>query len=191
MDNKQDEWIALQCRIYAGASFGETELVVNWNIEAYKVLLKYAKKGLSFLDVGCNNGRISHEMQKLELNVLGIDLPEIINKITYPINKLALNLEKDFPVGRWDIIFCRETIEHLRNYEEVLQKMLVALNPDGFLIITAPFSKQDFGKNCPQHIRIFEGDELKKLIEKHHGVIIESFMERKCRSLGFVVKYPK
>lgn len=178
-----DKWIQKQVNKYAGNNFGETEQTVDKKTNAWQLLCKYAKSGMRFLDLGCNNGRITHEMKQRGLVELGIDLPEIIQKITYPINKQAMNLELEFPVGEFDLIFCRETLEHLRNSEEVCKKIINALSvPNGVAILACPYDERDFHENCPEHHRLFKGQELRIMIEKVGGTVIEQMDETVCRS---------
>jgi 2-polyprenyl-3-methyl-5-hydroxy-6-metoxy-1,4-benzoquinol methylase len=180
------EWIDLQQRKYAGANFGETDNVVTKNLAAYKSLLEIAKPGMTFLDIGCNNGRICFEMKKLGLKELGVDLPQVIQKCKLDFNKQALDLESEFPAGTYDLIFCREVIEHIQRYEQVFQLIFEALNEEGTAIITAPFDKKDFGKNCPEHVRLFSEAELKQHIKKAGGKVLNTFREKVCRSIGCV-----
>jgi len=179
-----DEWIQKQLNKYCFNDFHskESDIVVNKNVIAYQKLKDYAKPGMSFLDLGTNCGRVAYEMKKLGLIEFGIDLPEVINKITYPINKQGMNLEKEFPLGTFDLIFFRECLEHLRNGEEVCKKVIDALSPKGIAIITAPYDERDFKENCPEHFRLYKGQELKQLIEKVGGVVVDEFNEIICRS---------
>ena len=184
-----DKWLEKQVLKYAGMNFGETEQTVDKNTQAWRFLCKYAKTGMTFLDLGCNNGRITNEMKQRGLIELGIDLPEIIAKITYPINKQAMDLETQFPTGEFDLIFCRETLEHLRNSEDVCRKILNVLKiPDGIAILACPHDERDFGENCPEHHRLFKGQQLREMIEKLGGVVLEQFEETVCRSRGCVSK---
>lgn len=180
-----DAWINKQVAKYANPKkgYGESDKVVDMKLKAYLTIRDLAKPGMSFLDLGTNSGRVALEMKKMGLNEMAVDLPEIIDRITYPINKIAMNLEKDFPEGSWDLVFCRETIEHLRNYEEVCRKIIDSLASKGRLVLTAPNNKRDSGAACPEHVRVFEKDQLDKLVVKCGGEIIEKFNERRQRVL--------
>ena len=176
-----DKWIKLQSDIYAGKNFGEPEQVVNLKLKAYQKIFEYLKPGDKFLDLGCNSGHITFLVKEKGYEVLGVDLPEVINKIKYDIPKIALNLEQQLPNDKYGVIFIREVIEHLRNYEEVCPKIINLLSNSGTLIITAPNNKMDGPAINKQHIRIFENKELDKLVENSGGIIIEAFNERRQR----------
>ena len=176
-----DPWIKKQIDKYANKNFGEPDLIVERKYKAYLKAMEFVRPGVTFLDLGTNSGRIALEAKKLGAKELGVDLPEVIAKITYDINKVAMDLEKDYPEGSFDVIFCRETIEHLRTYADVAKKIVASLAPDGILVMTAPNSKVDFGRNCPEHVRVFEGTQLDKMITDSGGVIVEAFNERRQR----------
>jgi len=178
-----DSWIQSQVKKYANPKkgFGEADKVVELNLKAYQQAICRAKKGVLFLDLGTNSGRVAYEAKKKGAVSLGVDLPEVIAQIKYDVDLVAMDLEKDYPEGEWDVIFCRETIEHLRNYAEVCKKIIRSLTSNGILIITAPRDKRDSGKNCPEHVRVFEEDELDNLVKKSGGQIVKAFNERRQR----------
>ena len=202
-DNKN--WIEMQVKKYAGSCFGEADRGLQHMIEMEKGkipeekkgqaivrLFKFLKENGDFLDLGCNSGGICKFMKDKGMNVLGVDLPEVIDKITHDIPKIAMNLEVDFPEGTWDIIYCRETLEHIRNGEDVvLKKIIEALKPDGIAIIACPYSQTDFGKACPEHHRLYKDGELKSLVKRAEGIVIEEFSELTGRSKGVVAKRKK
>lgn len=178
------DWIKLQENKYSDPSkgFGEADKVVDLNLKAYQKLKSLAKPNMKFLDLGTNSGRVAYEMKKLGLLETGVDLPAVVAKIKYPILLFDINLEEEFPTGTWDLVFCRELIEHLRNYNVVCKKIINCLEKDtGRLVITAPFDERDMGKNCPEHTRVFKNKELDKLVEDSGGEIIEAFCERRQR----------
>lgn len=178
-----DDWIKKQEVKYADPKkgFGEADVIVDMNLLAYQELKSHAMSGMKFLDLGTNSGRVAHEMKLMGLCELGVDLPAVIAKVKYPINKLSMDLEKEFPEGAWDLIFCRETIEHLRNYQEVCRKIFCGLTTTGRVVITAPCDDRDSGNACPEHVRVFKDKELDKLICESGGEIIKAFNERRQR----------
>ena len=178
-----DDWTRKQEAKYSDPKrgFGEADKVVELKLKAYLKVCELARKGAKFLDLGANSGRVSFEMQKLGMSVLAVDLPAIISKIKYEVPKVAMDLEKDFPSGTWDLIFCRETIEHLRNYQEVCKRALDSLSPSGMMVITAPFDDRDNAQFCPEHVRIFKDKELDKMVASAGGVVLEALNERRQR----------
>lgn len=178
-----DAWIQSQLKKYADPKkgYGEADRVVDLNLKAYQEAINLASEGVRFLDLGTNSGRVAWEAKKKGASELGVDLPEVTCQIKYKIKTEAMNLEKDYPAGEWDVVYCRETIEHLRNYKEVCTRMIQSLAAGGTLVITAPRDKRDSGKNCPEHVRVFEGTELDKLVQSCGGKIVKAFNERRQR----------
>jgi 2-polyprenyl-3-methyl-5-hydroxy-6-metoxy-1,4-benzoquinol methylase len=176
-----NDWLKIQINKYAGSNFGESELVVKKQLKAFKKIYEFIKPGYKFLDLGCNSAYITKLIQDEGCEVLGVDLPEVIAKVKYKVPVKAMDLEKELPKGLWDIIFIRETIEHLRNYQEVCLKIINLLSEDGILIITAPCDKKDGPKVTKEHVRVFEGKALDNLVKKSGGHIIEAFNEKRSR----------
>jgi 2-polyprenyl-3-methyl-5-hydroxy-6-metoxy-1,4-benzoquinol methylase len=174
----EDKWIKIQTDIYAKSGFGEADTTVDREYKSWTIVYEYAKPEMTFLDLGCNSGRCCKEMKKVGLSELGIDLPEVVDKIKYDINKKAMNLENDFPEGKWDIIYCRETIEHVKNYKSLAKNIINALNDNGIAIVCCPNNDMDGPKNAPQHVRVFKGNSLKNLMIDSGADIISQF---KCK----------
>ena len=126
-------------------------------------------KGLDILDLGCGGGLICEPLTRLGANVTGIDFvnknikiakqhAKIYNlKITY-LNQdlLSIKLNKKF-----DLILMLEIIEHLNNWENVVDKVLKYLKPEGKIIFSTI--------NRTFHSRIFAifiAEEILKWIPK-------------------------
>jgi 2-polyprenyl-3-methyl-5-hydroxy-6-metoxy-1,4-benzoquinol methylase len=176
-----NDWLKIQTDKYAGSNFGEPELVVKKNLRAYTKISEFITPGCKFLDLGCNSAYITKLVQDEGCTVLGIDLPAVVAKIKYPVPIQAMDLEQEVPTGVWDVIFMRETIEHLRNYKEVCPKIINLLTENGTLIITAPCDEQDGPKRTKEHVRVFKGRSLDELVTSSGGQIIESFNEKRQR----------
>ena len=178
-----DGWVAKQAAKYSDPKkgFGEADKVVELGLKAYLKALELAKPGMRFLDLGANSCRVALEMKDRGLTVLAVDLPEVLAKVLHDVPKSAMDLEKSFPEGEWDLVYCRETIEHLRNYAEFCGKALKCLAPGGTLILTAPCDDMDGQHNCPEHVRVFKGKELDELVIANGGEVIEAFKERRQR----------
>ena len=130
-------------------------------------------KGLEILDLGCGGGLVCEPLTRLGANVTGIDFVKKnittakhhakISKlnITY-VNQdlLSIKLNKQF-----DVILMLEIIEHLDNWENVVNKILKHLKPKGKIIfstINRTFYSRLFA--------IFLAEEILKWIPKktHH-----------------------
>lgn len=112
-------------------------------------------------DAGCGRGQttffLSHQYPKA--NIIGTDIntqiiedckiilckSEKFNNVSFHIYDL---LESTFE-NMFDMIICFEVLEHIDDYEAALQKLSLALRPNGYLIIHTPaadrFQKDNFG----------------------------------------------
>ncbi|MHA2009822.1 MAG: methyltransferase domain-containing protein [Candidatus Hodarchaeales archaeon] len=176
-----DEWIKKQSEEFSHPR--RSQCHNKWttnkvNSKVFQKLLKYAKPGMSFLDLGCNHGWACNEMKKKGLKETGVDLPAVIKTIKYNINTISMNLEEEFPIGQWDIILCREVIEHIRTYKKLCQNMINALTDNGIVLITSPNTK---GNPSPYHCICFLNDDLNRLVKECGGEITESFNNRSSR----------
>lgn len=101
-------------------------------------------KGLEILDLGCGGGLVCEPLARLGANVTGIDFIKKNIKtavdhskksdlnITY-LNQdlLSLKLNK-----KYDIILMLEIIEHINNWENVVNRILQFLKPEGKIIFS-------------------------------------------------------
>jgi 2-polyprenyl-6-hydroxyphenyl methylase/3-demethylubiquinone-9 3-methyltransferase len=101
-------------------------------------------KGLDILDLGCGGGLVCEPLARLGAKVTGIDFVEKniktakrhakISKlnITY-VNQdlLSIKLNKQF-----DVILMLEIIEHLNNWQIVVNKIIKLLKPNGKIIFS-------------------------------------------------------
>lgn len=125
-----------------------TKIVENEHIDRYNFILNYVKNK-SILDIACGCGYGSYMMLKFGHagSVCGVDIDE--NAIKYgnyryhdkniqrfACNALEFNYNKNF-----DIIVSFETIEHVANYEGLINKFYDLLDINGILFISTPISK--------------------------------------------------
>lgn len=95
-----------------------------------------ARKGMDFLDVGCLEGAAMTEMQALGWSVHGFDINPACARpgCTTIAPFFAAHL---FP-RRFDAIFCKDVIEHVPGWRQLLAEMTAALYKDGLLQLQTP-----------------------------------------------------
>ena len=137
------------------------------------------------LDFACANGYGTKILSSGAQSVVGIDRNptylDIARKqysasnISY--QQLDVNLH---PIqGKYDIIVCFETIEHVKYPEQLLQNFHQILNPGGLLLLSVPNSayekiENDHNKD-PYHLHIFQHNELLKMFHSAGFKIAQSF----------------
>jgi SAM-dependent methyltransferase len=129
------------------------------------------------LDIGCGAGYGSYELSHSAASVAGIDLaPEAIalarQSYTSPnLQYLAASATSiPFPDASFDLVTCFEVIEHIHDWQLLLDEARRLLTPGGQFIVSTPNksyyaeSRAQIGPN-PFHVHEFEFDEFKAALE--------------------------
>jgi ubiquinone/menaquinone biosynthesis C-methylase UbiE len=150
-------------------------------------------KGGNLLDVGCSTGVfISHlgeiwDPVGLEINhsASQIAISKGLKVINKPFNMLP---EKDL----YNVVRCSHVIEHIKDYENFIQKISRIMEPGGSLVIYTPnldsYSRLLFGRswegyNDETHFNIFNKKALADLGKKYELELCES----KTYFMGYMV----
>ena len=139
-------------------------------------------KIISVLEAGSASGAIAKHIANRfgKVFVDAVDLPEVIRKIKKDNKKVHFfmkDLNKEFPLCKYDIIYATEVIEHLYNDWFFIENCFKQLKEDGYLIITAPMLESMFGQKDSLHIRIYPKDMLENLLELAGFKIERSWIE--------------
>lgn len=145
--------------------------------------LRFAKlaqyfKGGSYLDVGCFNSPMPHELKmehKDKAKIYALDYaPKTIEflKNKYPeVNYICHDFVKDglpFKDEELDYVVAGEVMEHLENPEEFIQEAMRVLKYNGILAISVPFAE---GAQQPavsdEHLWSFVVDDIQRLLDKY------------------------
>jgi SAM-dependent methyltransferase len=114
------------------------------------------------LDAGCGAGEFTLYAAKLGNRAIGLSFDDRLNRLGQlraqilhitnvefrTVDLRALDQLKE-PLGKFDQIICFETIEHILNDEKVIRELANLLQPDGQLLVTAPFKH---AKRLPDEI---------------------------------------
>lgn len=168
--------------------------LINPNNFTYRLLFdifeKYLYDGSSVLDIGCGAGTISLYVAHLGKNVTGLDISDkAIKEAKKSAKSLGLKNIKfevmDFPYqipkGSYDLIFCFEVLEHLKDDELALKEIHKLLKRNGSLIISvpsenAPLYRLGYAKGFDQrvgHVRRYTLEKLLKKLKKNNFEILE------------------
>ncbi len=107
---------------------------------------KYLKnkntKNVSVLDIGCGRGDVLKAFRKIGYDVSGIDLSEEAIELCKPIEVRQINIENEKDINnydkKFDIIFSKSLIEHLREPIKFFEYCKKMLKENGTLIVLTP-----------------------------------------------------
>ncbi len=145
------------------------------------------KKNLNVLDYGCGNGDFTIFFIKKGFNVTAVDIdPKSESKINLLLSDeeksrfkfVLLKQEDNFAnyTQMFDFIICREVLEHIKNYKNILCIFKKILKDSGLCVISIPtfFTEKYFtfwDKNWPQkceHVNVFKKKDIFSLAKKNN-----------------------
>jgi len=125
----------------------------------------------SYLDVGCSNGYLT-KIVSLELgcnSTRGID-NDVANlqiaAATYPeieFGSVDLNSNSDSIQGKYDLVTCFETLEHVGNLENAIDNLLSYMKPRGSLLVISVPIEVGFWGVVKFLVKMAYGYDLKEL----------------------------
>ena len=157
----------------------EPEGKFDLSLKIYQVLnelLERKENVRSLIDLGCNSGAVVYAAMQRGINAVGVDLPSVIGRITLPIKAIAMDLNREFPAGTFDIILGREVFEHVSDADAFLEGCNRIAHWGTILLLSCPYTRRQFENNA-FHLRVLNRDELRDVIERHGFVVREIFCE--------------
>lgn len=177
-----------------------SELYVNYPLKLYPfsshqavVKILNSKENQRILDVGCGDGLFSELINKGNTKV-GVDFIPESESIKKNLNEYYQNdLNEGLPAEiktkeKFDYILMLDILEHLYNYENLIDESKPLLKPDGKMIISLPnianifirlnlligrFPYSDKGILDRTHLRFFTFGSIKKLLKAHNLEIVK------------------
>ena len=164
---------------------------------------KYIKNG-KILEIGCSYGNYLFQLKKIGWDVKGIELSK--KAVDHGKNKLnldILNIDiQDFESEEnFDIIYLRMVLEHVESPKIVLKKCYSLLKPHGKLVLILPdisglevriYKKYAYTLTLPYHLYHFSPNTIKnylKLLDFHNIKIVhENFDRDLLAPLNFMIR---
>ncbi len=122
------------------------EIDLNDENTVYYKILEEIKSNSKILEIGCSTGyftKILKEKYNCAVDCIEID-KEAAKKAERYCNKIviadieSLNFSENFDKNYYDIIILADVLEHLKNPENILEKIRDYLKDDGILLISIP-----------------------------------------------------
>ena len=91
------------------------------------------------LDAPTGAGEISRRLKDRGYDVIPADiLPEFFKPTDMKCDKIDLNARLPYEDGKFDLVVCREGIEHVENQFHTIREFKRVLKPDGWLLFSTP-----------------------------------------------------
>lgn len=121
------------------------------------------------LDTGCGRGLFAAFLAEQGLSVDATDVsPQAVDLTAQRgVNAYLLDLERQSPLGLYDLVFCLEVLQQVRDPESVLSRLARVVAPDGELVLSLPnefhlvrrlrvlAGRADFGHTTDSHLKFF------------------------------------
>jgi len=167
----------------------ETRELTQSYLKVLKKVLEKLPETAKILEVGCGNGFLLKELQKMGFkNVFGVEVSldavkkadQTLAKNIFPEDLVASHY---FRNGTLDFIFLFQTFDHLTDPSEFLPKVYQLLKKGGYFLTLnhnfAGISVKLFGERSPivdiEHTFYFTPRTLKLLVEKQKFKVLECF----------------
>ena len=118
----------------------KTRYKTNYDENFVELLIKrFNLEPGKLLDIGCGNQTTMKLFEKKGFDVYGADLIEPENKNKFNIKCSNFESEEiQFDNNKFDIVFSKSVIEHLKNPNNIIKEALRVLKPGGKIILLTP-----------------------------------------------------
>lgn len=109
----------------------------SYHLDLFAAIKKYAKGDV--LDIGCGNKPYEAKFQGLINKYVGCDI------VQSSLNKVDVIAPADnIPLANniFDTVISTQTIEHVENYQGLVNEAFRLLKPEGYFILSGPFNWQ-------------------------------------------------
>jgi len=149
-----------------------------YRLKAKVSYLKYFKnfpKSKKILDYGTGLGQNIYYLNKLGFNVKGYDISKFALKFC---REKGLDVSDNFAkLGKFDVIFSSNVLEHLANPLKSLIDIRKKLNKDGILILILPYERHRYCSLKPsidRHLYCWNFNTINNLLDEAGYRVIEN-----------------
>tara|TARA_B000000565_G_scaffold178259_1_gene135128 strand:+ start:4061 stop:4756 length:696 start_codon:yes stop_codon:yes gene_type:complete len=181
-------------------------------VETFNFNLLNLKKIKKVIDVGCGNGRHLKSLgfKLTDSEIIGIDQSASeITKLNKEFNESVCKngnaykfitgdiRDMDVPDNSQDLVVCSEVLEHVPNFETVLEECYRILKPGSVMLISVPsyfpeslcwkYSKK-YMQTPGGHIRIFKKNFLKERFKALNLKLFKHHREHALHSIYWIIR---
>ena len=157
------------------------QTVKNYSIKKKVTLIRRLNKSSGkLLDIGAGTGDFLVAAKKNKWEISGVEVNENARVLAKGKSVLLENSIEKFTGQTFDVITMWHVLEHISNYEEILDKCHTLLNASGVLLIAVPnyksFDAQYYKQNwaaydVPRHLWHFSRNSLPKLLKRSFELV--------------------
>jgi SAM-dependent methyltransferase len=149
-----DAWVCQQVR-----------MLTSWKIEDVS-LLPYLSSGTRVLDFGCGHGRDGIGCAQNGATVTFADIsPRLLKGVkeycdAHDVEASTFQITEAIPKipGEYDIIICKDVLEHVKYPVEILEQLTNSLVPGGVMWMTVFFNGHELSPyHLPEHYHLDHG----------------------------------
>lgn len=170
-------------------------------VEKYAARFQEGANKLRILDVGVGLGRLLTRIQATlgkSAELYGMDISLNYLRVTiqqHPRVVLAKIEEMPYRKQCFDIVTCTDVLEHVKDLNDAVGKILSVIRPGGYLIVRVP-NKEDLSPYLQStypygfaHLRAFDEWSARLLFEKVMGVRVLEVTPCDCIPTNSLCKY--
>lgn len=159
----------------------------------FNIVKKHINKNSSILDAGCRNGLFIGLAKHYGYNnVYGLDIVERNIKccLDNGYNVKIGDCEKLSEIYniKFDLIYCRHMLEHVRNPEKAIEEFYKCLNENGILFIVIPLQKKGIDVKLGHSFVFNIGSELINMTKQFKTVFYNSCRVGSAREFWYIGK---
>jgi SAM-dependent methyltransferase len=149
----------------------ESAFKQSYNLDWFE---DFTAPGNTFLDVGCCDGGGLHGMQELGWSVHGFDVSPLLYEGEHVT--VAKVFKADLFPRQYDAVMCREVIEHVDDWRDMIREIYAVTAPDGLFQIQTPRPTVTPSRTCYQtfHLQLFAPLALRYELERVGFTILDA-----------------
>lgn len=152
-------------RYYGGREYHDTRGISSIMQDACehrraKKIVEYLPVGANtILDIGCARGYLLEFARSRGYKILGVEPNE-----DWPFGGTPFVTSLDDVEGRFDVITCIHTLEHVIDFKGMIERIKELLAPKGMVILEVP-NTNSTGVYVDAHLYVFKPSILRRLFE--------------------------
>ncbi len=147
----------------------------------YRLIKHFVPDFKSVLDYGTATGEFLAFLKQKTIKVSGVEPNKIAREIANKLTNGKVSVSIDKVSGKYDAITLWHVLEHVKEVDELIDKLKQRLSQNGILVIAVPnfksYDAQHYGASwaaydVPRHLWHFSPVAIQKLFQKHQMQVV-------------------